>query len=618
MADRFDFSGWATRNNLRCSDGRVIRHNAFIDNHNDVVPLIWQHDHNSPANVIGHALLENRDEGVYAYCSLNDTDRAIEAGKAVRHGDIDSLSIYANHLTQNGPDVVHGIIQEVSLVIKGANPGAYIDNVIQHSDGTEAYGEEGCIYNDEMINTEKAYYLCHSSDGSVFVSENEEDDEEYYDEGDDVNDMYEEDDLEHADAVDDETVADVLEGMTEKQKVVLYFMIGKALEEQNKSKNDTDDEDSEGGNDMKHNVFDSSDSYVGINSTDPYAIMHGEELLAETDAIFEEARIRNASLRDTILQHAATYGIDDIDWLFPDHKNYTTEPDIISRNMEWTTVFLNGVKHTPFTRIKTIFADITADEARAKGYTKGNKKVEEVFKLLKRVVSPTTVYKKQAFDRDDILDITTFDAVAYVRKEMRVMLNEEIARACLIGDGRDPVENAADKINEECIIPIYKDADLFNIKVPVVVSEDDDEEARAKKLIKAIIRARKDYKGSGSPTFFCTPDVLSDLLLVEDGVGRRLYRTMDELATALLVSKIVTVEVMQGVTREDSGTKTLAGIIVNPADYVIGNDKGGEINTFDDFDIDYNKMKYLMETRLSACLVKPYSAMTVEFETAAG
>ena len=658
MAERFDFSGWATRNNLKCSDGRIIRRNAFADNDSEVVPLVWQHDHNTPENIIGHALLENRDDGVYAYCILNDGQRAEAARKAVYNGDIDSLSIYANRLVQDGPNVTHGIIREVSLVMHGANPGAYIDNIIQYSDGTEEHGESGVIYNDETINTEKSYYLCHAADDTFYISDTEEDtvmydnlDEELdaiedsLDELDDMEEMYDDviqdiydtddsddvdddesydnydeyDDVEHSDYddsylyhADDRTVADVFEDMTDEQKMVVYYMIGQALKNEGIEHSDFYEED----NFMKHNVFDNTDGYMAFNTTDPNALMHGDELLAEESIIFADAAQNQRSLKDTILMHAATYGIDDIDWLFPDPKNYTTEPEFITRNMEWVTAFMNGTKKSPFSRIKTIFADITADEARARGYVKGNLKIEEVFTLLKRTTTPTTVYNKQAFDRDDILDITSFDAVAYVRKEMRVMLNEELARACLVGDGRDPVQQANDKINEQCIRPIYTDNDLFSIKVPVVVAAGDNEEARAKKLVKAVIKARKNYKGTGNPTFYTTEDVLADLLLVEDGIGRRLYRTKDELATALLVKEIITVPVMENLTRTDAQqvTRTLAGIIVNPIDYVVGADKGGEINTFDDFDIDYNKMKYLMETRMSGCLVKPYSAMVIEWE----
>ena len=619
MAERFDFSGWATRNNLKCSDGRVIKRDAFKDNDGDVVPLMWQHDHSSPANVIGHALLENREDGVYAYGALNNTERGIAAREAIMHGDIDSLSIYANGLTQNGPDVIHGSIREVSLVMHGANPGAYIDNIIQHGD-MEVYGEDGHIYNDETINTETPYFLCHAADGSYFIS-NEAEDEDMHDEYDEK--------LEHADDdsdADEETVADVFEKMTDKQKMVVYFMVGQALEENNKKSSNDEAKHSdidEGGNEMKHNVFDQSNVYTGVNTTDPEAIKHGDELRAEASAIFEEASKKGLSLKDTVLAHAGEYGITDIDFLFPDARTMTAEPDFISRNMEWVTTFLNGVKRSPFARIKMIHANITEDAARAKGYTKGNIKTAEVFKLLKRTISPTMIYKKQQLDKQDIIDITSFDVVAYIRREMRVMLNEEIAVACLLGDGRDPVTQADDKIDEDSIIPIYTDADLYTIKVAVPVAEDDDENAKAKNLIRAIIKARKDYKGSGNPIFFTTEETLSDLLLIEDGIGRRLYRTKEELATALLVRDVVTVESMAGRTRttgegQSEVTLTLAGIVVNPIDYVIGADKGGEINTFDDFDIDYNRMKYLMETRISGALVKPYSAMAIEYVPAEG
>lgn len=624
MAERFDFSGWATRNNLKCTDGRVIKRDAFKDNDCDVVPLMWQHDHSSPASVIGHALLENRAEGVYAYCALNDSENGKAALEAVKHGDLDALSIYANQLTQNGPDVVHGVIREVSLVMHGANPGAYIDNIIAHSDGSEAYGEQGFVYNDELIDFETPYFLCHAADGSCFLSHEDEDEapEETETETETETENTEDDELEHADN-DEETIKDVFDAMSEKQKMVVYFMVGEAMKRNNKSNNEATNESKEDEKEMKHNVFDNSATYTGIQSSDENAVKHGEELRAETSAIFAEASKKQQSLKDTILAHADAYGIKDIDWLFPDAKNWTKEPELISRDMEWVSAFLNSVKRSPFARIKTIFADITAEEARARGYVKGKKKLEEVFKLLKRITVPTTIYKKQKFDRDDIVDVTDFDVVAYVRREMRVMLNEELARAFLLGDGRDPVTQADDKINEDCIRPIYTDDDLFSVKVDVEVAADDDEEAKAKALVKAAIKARKNYKGSGNPTFYTTEDTLADLLLVEDGIGRRLYRTKEELATALLVSKIVTVEPMAGITRTTGEgaaavTRTLAGIIVNPADYVVGADKGGEINTFDDFDIDYNQMKYLMETRCSGCLVKPKSALVLEYVPAQG
>lgn len=649
MAHRFDFSGWATRNNLKCTDGRIICRDAFKDNDCTVVPLIWQHDHSTPSSVIGHALLENRKEGVYAYCSVNDTQAGVDALKAVKHGDLEALSIYANGLTQNGPNVIHGNIREVSLVMHGANPGAYIDNVIAHSDGSESYGEEGFIYNDEIIDSESELYLCHDENGDPYISENPDDDEsgeglEHADKDRTVKDVFDtlteeqkiavyyiigaiqnkedDDSVSHADSDDkDKTVEDVFNTLTEEQKTAVYYIIGKVKEEAESGNKSTTNKEDE--SEMKHNVFDNSDSYKGINSADPNVIQHGEALRAETSAMFAEAFKKQASLRDTIIAHAATYGIDDIDFLFPDAKTLTNEPEFISRNMDWVSTFLNGVKRSPFSRIKTIFADITEDAARAKGYVKGALKIEEVFKLLKRITNPTTVYKKQALDRDDAVDITSFDVAAYMRKEMRIMLNEEIATACLIGDGRDPVSQARDKIDEDCIRPIYTDADLYSIKVAVAVGVSDTDEAKAKNLIKAVIKARKNYKGSGNPIFFCTEDVLSDLLLVEDGIGRRLYKTKEELATALLCRSIETVEAMANKTRtvgegQAAVVHTLAGIMVNPIDYVIGADKGGEINTWDDFDIDYNKMKYLMETRCSGCLVKPYSAMVVEFVPAAG
>ena len=623
MARRFDFSGWATRNDLKCTDGRIIRKNAFKDDDGCVVPLIWQHDHSTPSSVIGHAILENREEGVYAYCVTNDTRAGVDALKAVKHGDLEALSIYANGLTQNGPDVINGSIREVSLVMHGANPGAYIDNIIQHSDGSEVYNESGFIYNDEIIDTDTPYFFCHAADGGMFISHEDEDE---IDESDDIyEDDIKDDEIEHADESDDETIKDVFDSMTEKQKMVVYFLVGEASKKNNTAAH-SDDFYEEDENEMKHNAFDNSASYSAtINSTDANALMHGEELRAETSAMFADAMKKGASLKETVLAHAATYGIEDIDWLFPDAKNYTNEPAFISRNMEWVTVFLNAVKRSPFSRIKTMFADITADAARAKGYVKGNRKIEEVFTLLKRITNPTTVYKKQAFDRDDVVDITDFDVVAYTRREMRVMLNEELARAMLVGDGRDITvpDEARDKIDESCIRPIYTDNDLFSVKVDIPVAQNATFEDKAKALVQAAIRARKNYKGSGNPIFFTTEDTLADLLLVEDGIGHRLYRTKEELATALLCSKIVTVEVMQGLTRtvgegQSAVTKTLAGIIVNPIDYVVGADKGGEINTFDDFDIDFNKMKYLMETRCSACLVKPYSALVLEYTPAQG
>lgn len=625
MAEKFNFSGWATRNDLTCTDGRVIRRDAFKDDDRKVVPLIWQHDHSSPASVIGHALLENRKEGVYAYCSLNDSENGIAADKAVRHGDLKHLSIYANGLTQNGPNVIHGTIRELSLVMHGANPGAYIDNVIKHSDGSEAYGEEGFVYNDEVIDYETNLYLCHDADGNPYISETDE--EDYYMD-------YEE--LEHKDTEDDRTVADVFDTLTDEQKIAVYFLIGAIQDKEDKSNaktadsenTESDKKNKEDETAMKHNVFEDGAVYTGANGMDKDTLQHIDALRSETSAMFAEAFKKSASLKEIVIKHADEYGIENIDWLFPDVKNLTNEPQIISQNQEWVADILGKVKHSPFSRIRTVFANITGEEARALGYVKGNRKTEEFIKLARRSVTPTTVYKKQKFDRDDVVDITSFDVVAFIRKEMRIKLNEEIARAILIGDGRDPVNDADNKIDEDKIIPIYTDdTTLFTVPVVIPVAQNDTYEAKAKNLIKGVIRARADYKGTGTPTFYCTPDVLADLLLVDDGIGRRLYRTLDELATALMVGKIVTVEPMKGVTRQVTTgegqqavttTRTLAGIIVNMADYVVGMDKGGEINTFDDFDIDFNQMKYLMETRMSGMLAKDFSAMVVEFEPAQG
>lgn len=617
MAELFDFSGWATRNNLRCSDGRVIRQDAFAHNDGEVVPLMWQHDHSHPENIVGHALLENRPEGVYAYCSLNDSSQGYAAREAVKHGDIESLSIYANNLKQNGGDVIHGNIREVSLVMHGANPGAYIDNVMMHGD-REVFGEEGRVYNGELIDTETPYELYHMG------PDDEEDDymyedsyEEYDDYGDGYEDGYEdayEDgyadayaDLSHADTsgdFDDDTVDDVVNNMTDEQKLVLAYLVGKAAE-------DLEIEHSEEMEDlynMKWNAF--SDSYGGYE--DPAVLQHGADLMYESDAIFEDAK-RLGSLKDSVLMHANTYGIADIDWLFPDAKNLNIPPEFIKRDDDWVNVFLNSVKRTPFSRIKSMFADITATEARAKGYIKGKQKTEEIFTLLKRTTTPTTIYKKQKLDKDDLNDITDFDIVAWLRTEMRMMLNEEIARAALVGDGRSG--SSDDKIDETHIRPIWTDADLYTIKTTVT-----DNALKYKNFIAQCVRARKDYKGTGSPTLFTTEEILAEMLLLEDGIGHRLYKNMDDLASAIRVSKIVTVEVMENLTRTVTDTSTststvhtLAGIIVNPADYNIGADKGGAISFFDDFDIDFNQQKYLIETRCSGALIKPYSAIAIEF-----
>lgn len=592
MALTFDFSGWATKNDLLCADGRTIRRNAFADNDGDVVPLVWQHGHSSPENVIGHALLQNMPDGVYAYGVFNDTDNGQHAKALVKHGDVTALSIYANQLQQRGGDVTRGNIREVSLVIAGANPGACIEHVMAHG---EYEGESAIIHNDDYTVDTDTIYEMYNVD--------------------------EEDELSHADESDEEdsnmaserTIKEVFDEMTEEQKAVVYFMVGEALGEKDEVEHSYYDME---GDYMKHNVFDEYGGYGYGDSLSHAAI----QLYEDKDAIFADAK-RLGSFKDSVMSHAANYGIDNIDFLFPDPKNVTNTPGWIKREDEWVSVVMNGVTHSPFSRIKSMFADITADEARAKGYTKGKKKLEEVFTLLKRQTTPTTIYKKQKIDRDDALDITDFDVVAWLKAEMRGMLNEEIGRAILIGDGRSTASD--DKINENNIRPILTDDDLFTIKVPVSVANNAGEDVVAKAIIRQAVKSRKLYKGSGNPTLFTTDDWLTDMLLLEDGMGRKLYNTVSELATALRVSKIVTVPVMENLTRtftpdgsSTAVTRPVIGIIVNLTDYRVGTDKGGQVNMFDDFDIDYNQRKYLMETRMSGALVKPYSAMVLELDRA--
>lgn len=576
--DKFDFSGWATRNDLKCSDGRTIRRDAFKDNNGQTVPLVWNHQHNDSMNVLGHALLENRDQGVYAYCTFNDTESGQNAKLLVEHGDVTALSIYANQLKQQGGNVLHGAIREVSLVLAGANPGAFIDSVLTHG---EASDEEAIIYTGEDIS------LAHSDEPEKKKEDAKED-------------TSEKEDKHMAEDNKEKTVQDVFDEMTEEQKNVVYAMIGMALEEQGGA----DDEDnSEGGNeDMKHNVFD-QDQY------------QEESVLSHSDmeTIINDAK-RYGSLKESFLAHAEDYGIDNIDYLFPDAKNVTPTPEFIKRDTDWVQKVMSGVHHTPFSRIKSMFANITEDEARAKGYIKGNLKKEEVFSLLKRTTTPTTIYKKQKLDRDDVVDITDFDVVAWLKAEMRLMLDEEIARAILVGDGR--LSSSDDKINETNIRPIVSDDALYTIRKKVSVAHGATDDVKAKTFIKAAIKARKDYKGSGNPTLYTTEDVVTDCLLLEDTTGRRLYNSVNDLATTLRVKEILTIEVMEGVKGPEGGA--LMGIIVNLADYNVGADKGGAVNMFDDFDIDYNQQKYLIETRCSGALIKPYSAIELELDEAAG
>ena len=560
--EKFDFSGWATKANLKCSDGRTIMKDAFKDNDGKSVPLVWNHQHNDPTNVLGHALLQNRDEGVYAYCTFNDSEAGKTGKLLVQHGDVCALSIWANQLKQNLNNVVHGNIREVSLVLAGANPGAFIDSIIMHGEESD---EDAIIYTGEDI------VLSHS---------NESEDKKM----DETN--------KNVETNKEETVADVFNTLSEKQKNVVYAIIGQALEEGEES----DNEESEGGNEMKHNVFDQTEEKK--NDVLSHDAMN---------AIISDGK-RFGSLKESFLAHADEYGIKQIDYLFPEAESLNNPPEFIKRETDWVSKVMNGVHRTPFSRIKSSFADITADEARAKGYIKGNLKKEEVFTLLKRSTTPTTIYKKQKLDRDDIIDITDFDVVAWLKSEMRMMLNEEIARAILIGDGR--LSSSDDKINEQNIRPIASDAELYSVRVPVHVAASATTDDKAKAMIRAAVKARKEYKGSGNPTFFTTEDWLTDALLLEDTMGHRLYKNESDVAAAMRVSNIVTVPVMEGAKGPNGGD--LIGIIVNLNDYNVGADKGGAINMFDDFDIDYNQQKYLIETRCSGALTKPYSALVLE------
>lgn len=586
----YDFSGWATRNNIKCSDGRTILKDAFKHNDGQIVPLVWNHDHNDPLNVLGHALLENRDEGVYAYCTFNDTDAGRNAKALVEHGDVTALSIYANQLKQQGPNVLHGAIREVSLVLAGANPGAFIDSIIRHGEESD---EEAIIYTGEEL------VLEHACGGATPKKKKKEIEHSQNTIVNDKNLDEVKDNFTPPSDNKERTVQDVFDTLNEEQKTVVYALIGQALDDSNQNENN----EKEGNDNMKHNVFD-QDQKEKEN-----VLTH-----ADMETIISEGK-RYGSLKDSFLAHTAQYGIDHIDYLFPDAKNVTNQPDFIKRDDSYVQKVLRGVHHTPFSRIKSTHANITADEARAKGYIKGHLKKEEVFTLLKRTTTPTTIYKKQKMDRDDIIDITDFDVVAYIKAEMRMMLDEEIARAILVGDGRST--SSDDKIPETNIRPIAKDEDLYTIKAPVAVAKDATEDAIAKAFIRTVIKTRKEYKGSGSPTLFTTEDMLTNCLLLEDNNGRIIYDSVDKLATTLRVKEIVPVEVMEGVTRT-AGAKNLPlmAILVNLNDYYVGADKGGAINMFDDFDIDYNQEKYLIETRISGALVKPYSAIAFELDKA--
>ena len=576
--ETYDFSGWATRNDLKCADGRTIRRDAFKHNDGDVVPLVWNHQHDDPFNCLGQATLENKPEGVYAYCSFNNSESGKQARELVMHGDVKALSIYANHLSQNKRtgDVFHGDIKEVSLVLAGANPGALIEDIIQHSDDDDG-DEQAIIYAGGAFDLE----IRHSD-----IPKEEP--------------MNPDEKLIHADPEPaeendtEETIGDILSTLNEKQMNAVYAIVGQALEDGGA----TDDEyDEEGDTEVKHNIFD-NDTADQAN-----VLQH-----ADMEAILADGK-RYGSLRESALAH----GIDGIDTLFPEPKSLNTPPDWITRKMDWVSKVMSGVHHTPFSRIKSMYADLTADEARAKGYIKGKLKKEQVFTLLKRTTTPTTIYKKQKLDRDDVIDITDFDVVAWLKTEMRFMLDEEIARAILVGDGRDG--SSDDKINEMNIRPIWTDSDLYTIKATVTKKAGATEDDMAKAFIRTAIKSRKDYRGSGEPVLFTTEDMITNCLLLEDTTGRVIYDSIDKLRTVLRVREIVAVPIMEGLTRtdaDDSKVHSLMGIIVNLNDYNVGADKGGAVNMFDDFDIDYNAQKYLIETRCSGAMIKPYAAIAIE------
>ena len=645
MKDRpYDISGWATMCNIKCSDGRTIRPNAFIDNDGEEVPMVYQHCHTDPENILGHALLENRDKGVYCYCWFNDNSKAQAAKNAVANGDIKQFSIYANQLVQRGNDVIHGSIKEVSLVLTGANKGARIENLnFAHSDGTyDTDDEEAKIYtadqeilvhsdeddedmeendmakninvqeildgmSEEQLAVVNALYEQGQLDAleSVGYDEDAEDDEEEVedelddDEYEDEDDEDELDDDEYEDEDDEEDDEDEIDDEYEDDE-----------EDPEDYYEEEMDEDMAvahsgiGGYDpMKRNVFDGSMEEVVGNE-----LTH-----SEIQTIFDDAK-RLGSMRDSVLAHAQDYGIEQIDYLFPDARNIDNVPGFIQRDQGWVSKVMQGTRHTPFSRIKTIFADITEDEARAKGYIKGNRKVNEVFTLLKRTTDPQTIYKKQKLDRDDVVDITDFDVVAWLKTEMRMMLDEEIARAILIGDGRQT--SSDDKISESHVRSVFRDDDLYVVRKELksVAGED-----KAKTLIKTVRRSWKDYKGSGNAVAFMTEDALSDLLLLEDGIGHFLYPTKETAANVLGVREIITVPVMadSSTTRVDTTSgKTFKPVVIilNLNDYNVGADKGGSVNMFEDFDIDYNQQKYLIETRCSGALIKPYAAIVIEEE----
>ena len=614
MPKKYDFAGWATKNNIRCSDGRTIRANAFAAQDGTQVPLVWMHNHNDVNEVLGHADLENRPEGVYAYCSFNGTEGAQNARELVKHGDICALSIWANQLQQNGGDVVHGEIKEVSLVLAGANRGAVIDAVMSHGELSDEEAEMRFVGFGDLE-------LAHAdSEGEDMDDNNSKENSSY------------------------KTVGEVYESMTDEQKKVVAIIADQVAKDTKDKlsgkKSDTDkadDEDSENeddndsrkeGNEMKHNVFEGATPQDVLSHDDMKQIFSDAKKMGSLKAAVDESRESGALAHAdvptggmTVATGSQTYGFNDPEFLFPDAKTINTTPDFIKRDTNWVDEVMAGTHHTPFSRVKSIFADITEDQARAKGYIKGKLKKEEVFSLLKRTTDPQTIYKKQKMDKDDIDDITDFNVVTLIKAEMQMMLREETARAILIGDGR--LTSDDDKIKEDHIRPVFNDADLFTVKVAVEVPANASEDVKAKALIRAAIKARKLYKGSGNPTFYSTEDELTNMLLLENGIGERLYKSEAEVATAIRAKKITTVEPMEGLEIEiDEGVGVkkkypVAGTMVNLADYNIGTNGGAKTDFFDDFDIDYNQYKYLYETRMSGALIKPFSAITFYYKTTA-
>ena len=676
MKQDYDFAGWATKNDILCEDGRIIRKNAFKDCDGKQVPLVFNHDHKDVTNFLGHCILENRDEGVYCYGYIDkDTPAGQQAISLIKHGSLNSLSIYANKLKQIGHDVIHGLIREVSLVLAGANSGALIDTVLAHAeDASDAEGEAMIVYAGEeepiehSFNDEESEDLEHAADddfdelavldsmtddqkrlmlimmgraaddavngNSVSHSSDDAEEDETEDDAEDEN-LNDGESTESTESNESEESTESNETEDENNEVAHSFVFFNNDDElshaskkeedddEEKEEEEADDEDLEDSEDedgeeddeeentnnndekekkeMKHNMFEE-------NANNSTTLVHSAEAC---DAVLKDAQ-KFGLLSDAVMAHSGDFGIDNIDYLFPNAKNYTTTPEFLKRRTEWVNTVLSGVRQSPFSRVKTIFADITEDEARAKGYIKGNRKAEEVFTLLKRETTPATVYKKQKIDRDDVIDITDFSVIEYIKQEMRIMFDEEVARAILVGDGRNPL--SPDKIKEANIRPIWTDDDLFTIKRAIAVTTATTDQAKAKAFIKNFVKARKLYRGSGNPTLFIQEDLLADMLLIEDTTGRLIYDTIEKLKSVLRVNQIVEVPVFAGLNRIDNGdTKYLAAIMVNLNDYRTGRDKGGELSFFDDFDIDFNQMKYLMESRFSGALVIPYSAIAFEF-----